>query len=171
MYRLIRIVFEQARSHQPCVLFFDEIDAIFRKPMATDSGHLIDLQMKIKQEWSTLMRINAKVFIFGATNSPWDLSLSGGLRRCFSNFFYIGPPDLECTLQIIRSKLKTTPCNISADEEAVIGQRLHSEGCTGADIRRLLARVRRNLSAEIHKATSWEMVRGQSKRCHRQADN
>lgn len=126
--------------------------------MQNDTGTLVDLQMKIKDEWSTLIRNKARVFVFGATNFPWELALDGGMRRRFARRFYVGLPDLEGTRQILQGLLKDIPHSINAQEQVAVAQRLHAKGCSGSDISRILDDVRRELMSRIFEATIFETV-------------
>lgn len=67
-------IFEIARQNTPCVLFFDEIDALgaSRSDMKQSSGrHLIN---QFLQELDGIDGNNEGVLILGATNTPWHLN-------------------------------------------------------------------------------------------------
>src|ERR1700760_2224408 len=69
--RNLHQVFEQARRNRPCVLFFDEVDALAasRADMRTSGGrHLIN---QFLAEMDGVQASNEGVLILAATNAPW----------------------------------------------------------------------------------------------------
>lgn len=86
-------IFEQARRSQPCVLFFDEVDALGarRSDMRTSGGrHLIN------QFLSELDGVNASndgLLILAATNAPWHLDPAFRRPGRFDRVLFVPPPD------------------------------------------------------------------------------
>ena len=71
--RNLHELFEQARRNRPCVLFFDEVDALgaSRADMRQNAGrHLIN---QFLSELDGADASNDGVLILGATNAPWHL--------------------------------------------------------------------------------------------------
>src|SRR5687767_11358128 len=66
-------IFDQARAHRPCVLFFDEVDALGanRTDMLKSGGRQIINQFL--QELDGINSSNEGVLVLGATNTPWNL--------------------------------------------------------------------------------------------------
>src|SRR4051812_8717768 len=66
-------IFEMARQNTPCVLFFDEIDALgaSRSDMKQSSGRNIINQFL--QELDGIDQNNEGILVLGATNTPWHL--------------------------------------------------------------------------------------------------
>lgn len=68
--RSVRQVFERARASMPCVIFFDEIDALCPKRGSDDgNGHASRLVNQLLTEMDGLEGRN-NVFIIAATNRP-----------------------------------------------------------------------------------------------------
>lgn len=102
-------IFEVARDHAPCVLFFDEIDALgaSRSDMRQSSGrHLIN---QFLQELDGMDNNNEGVLILGATNTPWHLDSAFRRPGRFDRIIFVPPPDLEARASIIQLKLKGKP--------------------------------------------------------------
>ncbi|MEQ9304485.1 MAG: AAA family ATPase, partial [Marinoscillum sp.] len=102
-------IFEVARDHAPCVLFFDEIDALgaSRSDMRQSSGrHLIN---QFLQELDGMDNNNEGVLILGATNTPWHLDSAFRRPGRFDRIIFVPPPDLEARASIIELKLKGKP--------------------------------------------------------------
>lgn len=102
-------IFEIARENTPCVLFFDEIDALgaSRSDMKQSSGrHLIN---QFLQELDGLESNNEGVLIVGATNTPWHLDTAFRRPGRFDRIIFIPPPDTDAREEIFKLKLKDKP--------------------------------------------------------------
>ena len=94
--RQVRQVFERARDAAPCVIFFDEIDALAPARGATaDAGGVMDrvvsqLMAEIDGVGSSK---KSELFVLAATNRP-DLLDDALLRPGrFDRLVYLGPPE------------------------------------------------------------------------------
>lgn len=102
-------IFETARRNAPCVLFFDEIDALGRKRslMRHDGGRNIVNQLLADMD--SIGSDNEGVFVLAATNHPWDVD--SALRRPgrFDRVLLVLPPDRPAREAIIRLHLRERP--------------------------------------------------------------
>ena len=102
-------VFETARHNAPCVLFFDEVDALgaSRSDMKQSAGrHLIN---QFLQELDGLENDNEGVLILGATNTPWHLDAAFRRPGRFDRIIFVPPPDQQAREAIFELKLKDKP--------------------------------------------------------------
>ena len=102
-------VFELARANTPCVLFFDEIDALgaSRSDMKQSSGrHLIN---QFLQELDGIGHNNEGILILGATNTPWHLDAAFRRPGRFDRIIFVSPPDDVAREAILEMKLKDKP--------------------------------------------------------------
>lgn len=102
-------IFELARQNTPCVLFFDEIDALgaSRNDMKQSSGrHLIN---QFLQELDGMESDNEGILVLGATNTPWNLDSAFRRPGRFDRILFIPPPDAEARETIFKLKLKDKP--------------------------------------------------------------
>jgi transitional endoplasmic reticulum ATPase len=102
-------VFELARANTPCVLFFDEIDALgaSRSDMKQSSGrHLIN---QFLQELDGIGNNNEGILILGATNTPWHLDAAFRRPGRFDRIIFVSPPDDVAREAILEMKLKGKP--------------------------------------------------------------
>ncbi len=123
-------IFELARRNTPCVLFFDEIDALgaSRSDMKQSSGrHLIN---QFLQELDGIDNNNDGILILGATNTPWNLDPAFRRPGRFDRIVFVPPPDQSSREAIIRLKLKDKP--VTAVDYAQLAKR--TENYSGADI-------------------------------------
>jgi transitional endoplasmic reticulum ATPase len=123
-------IFEKARQNTPCVLFFDEIDALGanRSDMKQSSGrHLIN---QFLQELDGIDNSNDGILVIGATNTPWHLDPAFRRPGRFDRIVFVPPPDDEAREGILRIKLKGKP--IDGIDYAQLAKKL--ENFSGADI-------------------------------------
>ena len=79
----MRAVFSLARKLSPCVVFIDELDALFGARISRDTGGGIahrGVITEFMQEMDGLKSSKDNVIVIGATNRPFDLD-DAVLRR------------------------------------------------------------------------------------------
>jgi transitional endoplasmic reticulum ATPase len=107
--RNLHTLFEQARRNAPCVLFFDEVDALgaSRSDMKTSAGrHLIN---QFLSELDGVKSSNEGVLILGATNAPWHLDSAFRRPGRFDRILFVPPPDTSGRAAILRLLLRGKP--------------------------------------------------------------
>jgi transitional endoplasmic reticulum ATPase len=127
-------IFEVARQNTPCVLFFDEIDALgaSRSDMKQSSGrHLIN---QFLQELDGIDANNEGILIVGATNTPWHLDQAFRRPGRFDRIIFVPPPDGPAREAIFQLKLKGKP--VEAIDFASLANK--SENYSGADIEAII---------------------------------
>jgi SpoVK/Ycf46/Vps4 family AAA+-type ATPase len=132
--RNLHQLFEQARQNAPCVLFFDEVDALgaSRMDMKTSAGrHLIN---QFLSELDGIKSSNEGVLILGATNAPWHLDSAFRRPGRFDRILFVPPPDSPARAAILRLHLRGKPVE-DTDVEAVAKK---SEGFSGADLKAVI---------------------------------
>ena len=102
-------IFEYARKNTPCVLFFDEIDALgaSRADMKQSAGR--NLINQFLQELDGVENDNTGILILGATNIPWHLDPAFRRPGRFDRMIFVPPPDQEARAAMLRIKLKDKP--------------------------------------------------------------
>jgi len=100
--RNLHALFEQARSHAPCVLFFDEVDALGgrRADMASGSGR--QLINQFLAEMDGVESSNEGVLVLAATNAPWHVDPAFRRPGRFDRVLFVPPPDLPARAAILR---------------------------------------------------------------------
>jgi SpoVK/Ycf46/Vps4 family AAA+-type ATPase len=102
-------LFELARSQKPCVLFFDEIDALgaSRSDMRHSGAKMLINQFLT--ELDGIQSSNDGLLILGATNAPWHLDPAFRRPGRFDRIIFIAPPDIESRESILRILLREKP--------------------------------------------------------------
>jgi transitional endoplasmic reticulum ATPase len=129
----VREVFRKARQAAPCIIFFDEVDAIAPRRgggMGADSHVTERLISQLLTELDGL-EILTNVVVIAATNRP-DIVDPALLRPGrFDRLLYVPPPDKNSRMQIIKIHTKKKPLAEDINMDDLVG---HTEGYTGADI-------------------------------------
>jgi AAA+ superfamily predicted ATPase len=102
-------IFESARRHRPCVIFFDEIDALGRKRSLQRHSYASNIVNQLLGEMDNVAGDNEGVFILAATNHPWDVD--SALRRPgrLDRTLLVSPPDETARLAILQLNLRDRP--------------------------------------------------------------
>lgn len=127
----VRKIFERARQVSPCIVFFDEMDALAsRRGYETGTKVTERVLNQLLAEMDGLEELQ-NVVVIGATNRP-DMLDPGLLRPGrFDRIISVGVPDKEGRLVILKIHTRNMPLakDISLDKLAE-----KMEGYTGADI-------------------------------------
>jgi transitional endoplasmic reticulum ATPase len=128
----VREIFRKARQAAPCIIFFDELDAI-APHRGADFGDSHVTERVISQLLTELdgLEILTNVVVIGATNRP-DIIDPALLRPGrFDRLLYVSPPDYESRIQIIKIHTKKKPL---AEDFKIEEMAANTDGYTGADI-------------------------------------
>ncbi len=129
--RNLHALFEQARSNAPCVLFFDEVDALAasRSDLKASGGRQL-----INQFLSELDGIGSRndgVLVLAATNAPWHLDPAFRRPGRFDRILFVPPPDAPARAAILRLLCRGKPLqDVDFDHLAK-----KTDNLSGADLR------------------------------------
>ena len=133
--KAIREIFRKARQAAPCIIFFDEIDAIapMRGSGIGDSRVTERIISQLLTEIDGLEELR-NVVVIAATNRP-DLLDPALLRPGrFDRLIYVSPPDLETRKEILKVHTRNKPLAEDVDINRLAEL---TEGYTGADLEAL----------------------------------
>ncbi|MDQ6723050.1 MAG: CDC48 family AAA ATPase [Thermoproteota archaeon] len=128
----VREIFRKARQSSPCIIFFDEMDAI-APTRGGSHGDSHVTERVISQFLTELdgLEILTNVVVIGATNRP-DIIDPALLRPGrFDRILYASPPDRDSRLQILKIHTKKKPLADDVNIEELADK---TDGYTGADI-------------------------------------
>jgi transitional endoplasmic reticulum ATPase len=130
----VREIFRKARQAAPCIIFFDEIDAIAPvRGGGLGGGDSHVTERLISQLLTELdgLEILTNVIVIAATNRP-DIIDPALLRPGrFDRLLYVPPPNRDSRVQIIRIHTRKKPL---AEDVTIEQLADHTDGYTGADI-------------------------------------
>ncbi|WP_266363733.1 ATP-binding protein [Tellurirhabdus rosea] len=146
--RNLHDVFEQARRQAPCVLFFDEVDALgaSRNDMRKTAGRTVINQFL--DELDGVRHANDGVLVLAATNTPWYLDSAFRRPGRFDRLIFVAPPDASAREEILRLQLRELP---AADVDVTAVAR-KTETFSGADLQAVVDRAVERKLLEAMKA-------------------
>ncbi len=133
----VRDLFEQAKKHQPCIIFIDEIDAVGRQRGAGLGGGHDEREQTLNQLLVEMDGFdeNTNIIVIAATNRP-DILDNALLRPGrFDRQIYINAPDVKGREAILKVHAKNKQLAEDVDLK-VLAKR--TPGFTGADLQNLL---------------------------------
>lgn len=126
-------IFEAARRRAPCVVFFDEIDALGQKRSQLKHSAGRNVVNQLLSELDGIGSDNEGVFILGATNHPWDVDSALVRPGRFDRMILVLPPDEPARAAILRSHLASRPAG-DVDTSWIAAR---TDGFSGADLAHL----------------------------------
>jgi transitional endoplasmic reticulum ATPase len=132
----VREVFRKARQAAPCVIFFDELDAVApRRGSSEGDGHVTERVIsQMLTELDGLEDLKG-VVVIGATNRP-DIIDEALLRPGrFDRLLEVPPPDKDARKHIFQIHTKKKPLESDVNLDNLVEM---TEGMTGADIAALV---------------------------------
>lgn len=132
--RSLHELFEQARRNRPCVMFFDEADALgaSRSDMRQSSGR--NLINQFLSELDGVDTNNDGVLILAATNTPWHLDSAFRRPGRFDRIIFVPPPDASARSGILQLQARDKPVE-DIDFKHLAKK---TEGFSGADLKAVM---------------------------------
>lgn len=158
----VKKIFDRARRAERAVLFFDEFEAL---GCARDSDYnsggvnavVCELLAQIDGFCSDA---NSTVLVIAATNRPWDIDSALLRSGRFERHLYVGMPDEDERVEIVRKQMDGLPVDELCYEE--IGRR--TEGFSPADVAKACDLVKdraimRSINGDgISNITQWDFT-------------
>ena len=135
--RNLHEIFAAARASAPCVLFFDEVDALGarRSDMVRNAGRQIINQFLAELDGAGAS--NDGVLVLAATNGPWHVDPAFRRPGRFDRVLFVPPPDAAAREQILRILCRDKPA-AGVDFAAVARK---TADFSGADLRAVVDRA------------------------------
>ncbi len=107
----LHAVFEQARQHTPCILFFDEIDALGmkREGGGDQMGYMRMAVNAFLTEMDGVEKNPEGIFVIGATNQPWDMDPALKRSGRFGERIYFPPPNYKARKAAFKYNTRNMP--------------------------------------------------------------
>lgn len=124
-------IFDYARRNTPCVLFFDELDALGQRRSQMRGSAMRTVVNQLLAEMDGAGANNDGIYFLAATNHPWDVDAALLRPGRFDRKLLVLPPDAEARASIFESNLRGRPTvGVRIDKLAAV-----TDGLTGADIK------------------------------------
>ncbi|CAG8444031.1 4279_t:CDS:2 [Ambispora gerdemannii] len=151
----VRAIFSLARKLSPCVLFLDEVDAIFNSRRSDHhNGAHREIINQFMAEWDGLTSQNEGVLIMGATNRPFDLD--DAILRRMPRRILVDLPNEKDREQILTLHLRDEKLDpsVSLSHLAKITNLYSGSDLKNLCISAALAAVREDAEKEVANAKS-----------------
>ena len=130
--RAVRQLFSRARAAKPCVLFFDEMDALAPRRGGDSSNQAAERLVNQLLTEMDGVESRSGVFLIAATNRP-DMIDPALLRPGrLEKVLYVPLPPPDGRVSVLRALTRKSPLDASVDLEA-IGRSTRCDGFSGAD--------------------------------------
>ena len=137
--RAVRSLFQRGRDSAPCVIFFDELDALAPRRGASGSDSGGSSERVVNQLLTEMDGLEGRgqVFVLAATNRP-DMIDAAMLRPGrLDKLIYVPLPSAEGRLDIFETLARKIPFDASVNLQAIANDP-RCEGFSGADCAALL---------------------------------
>ena len=131
--KAVQNLFKRARVSSPCIIFFDEIDALATKRGSSSSGVNDRVLSQLLTEMDGIQSKQGKITIIvvAATNRPDMLDAALLRPGRFDRKIYVPPPDEASREQIFSMRLSKMPANGDVDIKALVQL---TAGFSGAEV-------------------------------------
>ena len=149
--RNLHAIFQKARNLKPCVLFFDEVDALGASRTDMRNSNSRRLINQFLDELDGVRYDNDGVLVLAATNAPWHLDPAFRRPGRFDRIIFVPPPDESARRAILDLKLKGKPLgSLKLDKIAK-----RTKDFSGADLEAIIdIAVEAKLEESIRKGTA-----------------
>ncbi|MEU0567406.1 ATP-binding protein [Nonomuraea sp. NPDC005983] len=136
--RNLRATFELARRNRPCVLFFDEVDALAARRSDMRQAHTRQVVNQFLAELDGVdQNANEGVLVLAATNAPWYVDVAFRRPGRLDQPVFVPPPDAAARAAILRILCRNKPL-AEMDFDAVARV---TDQFVGADLKGLVDRA------------------------------
>ena len=135
--RNMHAIFEQARLNRPCVLFFDEVDALGGRRSDHRQGSSRSMVNQFLVELDGMNTENDGLLVLAATNAPWHVDSAFRRPGRFDRVIFVPPPDEPARAEILRLNCEGKP--VQAIDFAKLAAK--TDGMSGADLKSLIDRA------------------------------
>ena len=116
--KLVEALFAIAKECEPSIIFIDEVDSIFR-----ESDNENEATTTLRSQFQSSMDgfksdENDRVFVIGTTNKPENLPQA--ILRRFDENIYVGPPNQEERLTLLKKLMKSERSNLKDKDYTTI---------------------------------------------------
>jgi len=132
--RNLHVIFEQARRNRPCVLFFDEVDALGGRRSDMHGGAGRNVINLFLSELDGVEGNNDGVLVLAATNAPWHVDPAFRRPGRFDRVLFVPPPDQAGRAAVLQLHCKGKPAEL-LDYEQVARK---TDGFSGADLKAIV---------------------------------
>ena len=102
-------IFDQARKNAPCIIFFDEVDALGTKREGEQQSTMRMAVNQFLQELDGVEKNPESIFVITATNQPWDVDPALKRAGRLGESIYVPQPDYKTRKSAFQYNTKKMP--------------------------------------------------------------
>ena len=127
----LHAIFEKARAETPCVLFFDELEALAGKREHSRNSSSANVVSQFLSELDGFSQNNSGVLVLASTNVPWSIDSAFLRPGRFDRMFFVPPPDRKARHAILEHHIDGRPSSTDIDFSSIASK---ASGYSGADL-------------------------------------
>lgn len=131
----LRAIFEKARADKPCILFFDELEALAGKREHARNSSTANIVSQFLTELDGYSQGNDGILILASTNVPWSVDPAFLRPGRFDRLFFVPPPDKLARAAILQHQMQDRPQDNNIDFDVIASK---TSGYSGADLANLV---------------------------------
>lgn len=129
--KMVRTLFEVARTRLPAIVFIDEVDSLLGQRKNDESEGTIRMKTEFLVQMDGLnTATEERLLVIGATNRPQEIDEAA--RRRFAHRLYVPLPKKDARRQIIVKQLAANAHALTVDNLERIAEK--TEGFSGSDM-------------------------------------
>lgn len=156
--KLVRNLFELARTHKPSIIFIDEVDSLCSSRSDNESESARRIKTEFLVQMQGVGHDSEGILVLGATNIPWVLDAA--IRRRFEKRIYIPLPEEHARVTMFKLHLGNTRTELTEEDIKELGRK--TEGYSGADISIVVRDALMQPVRKVQTATHFKRIRGPS---------
>ncbi|KAL7031246.1 hypothetical protein ACKWTF_006943 [Chironomus riparius] len=156
--KLVRNLFELARSHKPSIIFIDEVDSLCSSRSENESESARRIKTEFLVQMQGVGNDSEGILVLGATNIPWVLD--SAIRRRFEKRIYIPLPEEQARMVMFKIHLGNTAHILTEENLKQLAKQ--TEGYSGADISIIVRDALMQPVRKVQTATLLKHIRGPS---------
>lgn len=156
--KLVRNLFELARSHKPSIIFIDEVDSLCSSRSENESESARRIKTEFLVQMQGVGNDSEGILVLGATNIPWVLD--SAIRRRFEKRIYIPLPEEQARMVMFKIHLGNTAHILTEENLKQLAK--NTEGYSGADISIIVRDALMQPVRKVQTATHFKHIRGPS---------
>ncbi|MEV4802450.1 ATP-binding protein [Nonomuraea sp. NPDC049421] len=147
--RNLHATFDLARRNRPCVLFFDEVDALAARRSDMRQAHTRQLVNQFLAELDGVdQNANEGVLVLAATNAPWYVDAAFRRPGRLDQPVFVPPPDAAARAAILRILCRDKPlAEMDFDAVAKVTEHFVGADLKGVVDRAVEAKLQQSISA------------------------
>ncbi|CAH0547595.1 unnamed protein product [Brassicogethes aeneus] len=156
--KLVKNLFDLARTHKPSIIFIDEIDSLCSSRSDNESESARRIKTEFLVQMQGVGHDTDGILVLGATNIPWVLD--SAIRRRFEKRIYIPLPEEPARATMFKLHLGNTHTELTDEDVKELAKR--TDGYSGADISIVVRDALMQPVRKVQTATHFKKVRGPS---------